>query len=73
MEKGDEVAVRAFAARVLVDQAHALASQLGERRLDVGDAVRGVVEFRRGIAAEARDRRVVIERAQQLDDRLAGL
>ena len=67
VQERDQAAVGA-APRVFVDQPYASRLELGERRFDVRHAVGRVMQFRRSIAAIPRDRRVFVERKQQLDD-----
>lgn len=59
------------AARLLVDQLGACLGEMGERRADVGDLVRDVVHAGSAAGEEAADRRVVAERAQELEPALA--
>ncbi len=72
VEEGDARAADADPRR-LVDQPHAALAQQGERRVDLGHLVRDVVEPRAALGEEPADRRVVRERAQQLDVVLADV
>ena len=58
-------------ARRLVDQAHSLIAQPPEDGLDVVDLVGDVVQPRAALGEELADRRVVVERGEQLDVVLA--
>src|SRR4051812_25837377 len=58
-------------ARRLVDQAHSLVAQPPEDGLDVVDLVGDVVQPRAALGEELADRRVVVERGEQLDVVLA--
>ena len=58
-------------ARNLVDESDALGLELGQLRVDVVDAIGGVVQLGRGLATVLRDRRILGERTQEFDDRVA--
>ena len=58
-------------ARRLVDQPHALVAQPPQDGLDVVDLVGDVVQPRAALGEELADRRVVVERREQLDVVLA--
>ena len=66
---------RAFGAgpRLLVDQPDAARAQVRERRLDVVDAQRDVMQAGAALLDELRDRRVGRGRFEQLERRLAGV
>ena len=70
MDERDERAVRA-GPRLLVDQPHAARLQLRERRVDVVDAQRDVMEPGPALLDELRDRRVGRGRLEQFERRLA--
>jgi hypothetical protein len=72
VNKGDLGVVQARA-RLLVDQLHALAAQMLERRLDVVDAVGDMVGALAALAQKLGEGRLIRGRRDQLDQRLAHL
>src|SRR6266498_4521865 len=72
VQEGDARAADARA-RLLVDELQAALTQGGQRGLHVGDLVGDVMQPRAALGQEAPDRRLLAQRAQELDVALADV